>query len=212
MTVLVPLANIDLHEMLPMVVQHCPNASSAGAAFWVRQAAIEFCRRSLAYQVTLPVVQTLPEQALYTISADAWLQVAKLLSCKVGGRRMSLVTPAEMDGQGAEGPGRAPEAAAMAGTNTLLLYPTPTAEEPILARCAMEPSQEAAALPTDLFAQYAQAIAWGAIKWLAMTPEGRDPKLAAAAGDAFEAEIGKASAATYFNRARSGPRTTPTWC
>jgi hypothetical protein len=36
--------------------------------------------------------------------------------------------------------------------------------------------------------------------------------MASAMSSMFDDEVGRAIAATYFNRARSGPRATPTWC
>lgn len=219
MPVLIPLASVDLGksvdlgQALPLVLQHCPNAASASVEFWVRQAAIEFCRRTLAYQRELPTFQTEAGKAFYIVSTDANLQVSKLLACRVGARRMELVTNTELDGADAQEAGASgPEAAAMVGTNIMRLYPTPTAEEAVTVRCAMEPTQDAAALPADIFEQHGHAISCGAIKWLAMTPEGRDPVLAQAMAEAFETEIGRAKSRALFNRARSGRRVTPTWC
>lgn len=202
-----------LSEFIPLVGQHCPNAPSIAIEFWARRAAIEFCRRTLALQGTLASFDTVADQAAYALSCGAGLQATKLLACRLGTRRLTLVTPAEIyalaDMQSASG---VPEGAYLSDTSELTLYPPPAAVEAVEVRLALEPTQSAATIPDELFNQHAGAIAYGAAAKLAMTPDGRDERLASAMSGLFEEEIGRSKATTYFNRARSGPRTTPTWC
>ena len=211
-----PTRGVALSAFLPLVGQHCPSAPSVSIEFWARRAAIELCRRTLAHQATLASFDTVisPLTDTYTLDFGTEpLQVAKLLGCRVNGQRMELRTPAEFDkAWDLDTTPSAPECAYLSGTNALTLYPPPAAVVPVVARVALEPTATAASIDGSVFAQYADAIAYRAAAHLAMTPAGRDERLAAAMMGLFEAEIGKASAATYFNRSRSGPRTTPTWC
>jgi hypothetical protein len=204
-----------LSDFIPLVGQHCPNAPSVSIEFWARRAAIEFCRRTLAHQATLASFDTVidPLADTYTLAPGTGLQVAKLLGCRVNGQRMELRTPAEFDKVwDLDATPSTPEYVYLSGTNALTLYPPPATVLPVVVRVALEPTATAATVDDIVFSQYADAIAYRAAAHLAMTPDGRDERLAAAMMGLFEAEIGKASAATYFNRSRSGPRTTPTWC
>lgn len=202
-----------LAEFLPLVGQHCPNAPSIAIEYWARRAAIDFCRRTLAHQASLASFNTVIGQAAYTLDCGTGLQAAKLLACRVDGKRMSLITPADLDALPDPVTNNStPEGVYLTGTSQLTLYPKPSAVVAVDVRLALEPTATAAEIPDDLFAQYAHAIAYGAAAKLAMTPDGRDERLAAAMSAMFDDEVGRAVAATYFNRSRSGPRTTPTWC
>ncbi len=202
-----------LVEFVPLVGQHCPNAPTVAIEFWARRAAIDFCRRTLAHQARLASFNTVIGTPEYTLDCGTGLQVAKLLACRVNGLNMRLTTPTELDAlPDPVTTNSTPEAAYLTGTSKLTLYPAPSAVVAVEVRVALEPTAAAAEIADDLFAQYAHAIAYGASAKLAMTPDGRDERLAAAMSAMFDDEIGRATAAAYFNRARSGPRATPTWC
>ena len=202
-----------LQDFLPLVAVHCTNAPTPAMESAVRSAAIEFCRKTLCHQVTLAPFNTVVDQREYTLAPGTGLQPAKLLACRVNGQRMRLLTPAEFDAMpSVDATSGTPEAVWLSGTSRLSLYRTPALVAPVEIRMALEPTQAAATIADDVFFEHAESIAYGAAQRLAMTPEGRDERLAAAMSAMFEDAVGRVAARTYFNRSRSGPRTTPTWC
>lgn len=202
-----------LSDLLPLIGQHCPNAPTASMEFWARRAAREFCQRTLAHQATLASFDSVAGTDEYTLSCGTDLQPSKLLSVRFAGRALSLITPAELDAMpDLDETDGTPEAAYLSGTDKLTLYPSPAAVSAVAVRLALEPTVTAATIPDDLFKQYGQDIACGAVKYLALAPDGRDPALASAMATMFEQAIGMALARTYFARARSSRRVVPTWC
>lgn len=201
-----------LSELLPLIGQHCPNAPSVSMEFWARWAAREFCSRTLAHQATLAPFDSVVSAAEYTMSSGSDLQPTKLLGVRFAGRALALITPAELDSlPDLDETDGTPEAAYLSGTEKLTLYPAPSTVGAVVVRLALEPSPTATTIPDDLFSQYGHAIAYGAAKYLALTPDGRDASLASAMSSMFEHEIGRALANTYFARARSSRRIVPTW-
>jgi hypothetical protein len=200
-------------DFLPLVGQHCPNAPSLSIEYWARHAARDFCTRTLVHQAALPVFETDVGEPEYTLNCGQGLEPVKLLACRVDGQRMKLITPAELDAEPSLPSHPAmPQYAYLSGAARLVLHPSPARVMPVSVRAAVRPAKDAAEVEDDLLAMYGQAIAFGAARMLAMTLDGRDEKLAQAMAGLYEQEIGRAKAAAYFNRARSSPRSTPTWC
>lgn len=202
-----------LADFFPLVAQHCPNAPTPSIEFWVRQAAIDFCRRTLAHQAQLVPFDTVadPVTPAYTLPVPAGTQVAKLLACRVDGRPVALSVPSEIDAlPDWQAPGQ-PECAYLTDTAIMTLYPAPATVVPVDVRVALQPTQVAAEVDDSLFEQHAATIAYGAVASLARTPAGRDPDAVRAFGAMYEEGVARAMAETLFNRARSHKRTTPQW-
>lgn len=197
-------------DLFPLVAQHCPNAPTPAVEFWLREAAIEFCRRTLCHQVTLADFDSVANTAVYMVNPGTGLAVSKLLAARFNGSRLQPIAPAALDEVEPRTPSF-PEAILLSGLNQVTLWPAPATVAPVSVRVALEPTRTAATLDDNLAQEYGAALAAGAARKLAMAPDGRDEAVAMAAAAEFEAWVGRANAAVYFGRSRSGRRSTPQW-
>lgn len=204
-------------DFIPLVLPHVPGCPELVAEAAARQAAIEFCQRTLALQRTLATVNTVADQAEYTLTQSGEV-IERLLSVKLAGTPLELLDPADVDAESDPASSAAPAAALLTAPMKVTLYPTPaTAAQIIKVRAAMRPSQTSVALDDGLFERYAQAIADGALYRLLSTA-GRayaNPGLAADHMALYDRAIDEAKEDTFRGNARATRRrgAAPTsWC
>lgn len=187
-----------LNQVLPYV-EGCPDML---ALLHLRNAAIEFCERTLVWQATLSPIVTVLNQRTYPFAPalPAGATVAKLLSVKRDTQPMELMTEATTDAS--------TTGVDAAGTNALrsalVLGLPPTAGRQLLVRAALKPSRTATDIDDGLFEQYIEAIAHGAIGRLQSLPNKEwtaDPSLALGK---FEQAVANATATVL----RAGSRLT----
>lgn len=153
-----------LNQVLPYV-EGCPDAL---ALLHMRNAAIEFCERTLVWQATLsPIVTVLNQRSyLFAPALPAGATVAKVLNVRRDGQNMDLMTEVASDAN--------PAGVDAAGTNALrsalVLGLAPAAGRQLVVRAALKPSRAAIDIDDGLFEQYIEAIAQGAIARLQALP------------------------------------------
>jgi hypothetical protein len=193
----------------PLVMPWAPGAAEINVDAALRQAAIEFYKRSLAWWKTLDRTVTAANEAEVDcddLTADQ--SIVKLLSVKLDGRPLDLIRADDLDGLDDTGPS-APTRAYKQGSRTIALYPVPaSAGLYVTVRAALMPSQASTGLPDDLYEQDAEAIAAGALKRLCSQPgqSFSNPGMAVDKGLAFEAAITAAKVRAYTGDARTSAR------
>lgn len=203
-----------LSSFLPLVAPRAPGAPDPAVERAVRQAAIEFCSRTLVLERTLAAIQTVADQQDYTASYSGEV-VHRLLAVRLDDAELALLSQAQTDAMPVVPDGGTPEAALLVGPTTLRLYPAPTVDDmDIVARCAMRPSQAATTLDDGLYERYAECIANGALARLLQDAKSAyyDPAGAGAARAAFEGAVASAKSAAFFGHARTRPRARISWC
>jgi len=188
----------------PFIAPESPGSADIAIEAAARKAAIEFCSESGVAEKTLADIATVQGQSDYTIVA-AEEAVARLLSVRLDGLRLTLLTGAEIDDlPDLEGDAQ-PWAATLAGPLSLRLVPSASvADQKISIRAAMRPTQGATGLDDMVFERYALDIAAGAVALL-------EPKRIDAKARFLDA-IGRARVAVLRNHSRTGTRSRVNWC
>jgi hypothetical protein len=203
-----------LSSFLPLVAPKAPGAPDPAIERAVRQAAIEFCSRTLALQRTLATIQTVADQQDYTASYSGEV-VHRLLSVRLEGDPLELLKLEQLDPEALPVEGETPTGALLIAPTTLRLHPTPTlADEDIVVRAAMRPSQAATTIDDGLYERYAECLADGALSRLLLDQKSAyyDPNGAGAARARFDDSVGQAKAAVFFGHARTSARARINWC
>lgn len=208
-------------DFFAMIAPRAPGLAEITSEAEVRRAAIEFCRRTLAHQSTLGVVQTEANQAEYYV-VDVLMQddevIERLLSVKFNGIPLEIVDPADLDLTDESAAGTAPQAALLVDPNHIRLFPAPAlAAQSVTIRAAMRPSQNCTSLSPRLFERYADAIAHGALYRLLSTPQKSytDPGTAGAERLLFEEAVNEAKEDAFRGNARSKRKRgggSVSWC
>lgn len=153
-----------LSAFYPFIAPLVPGAPSIAIQQAALQGCIEFCERTLTLQRKLVAVNTVADQAAYTLT-QAGEVVAKLLGAKLDGKPLALVVPADLDDDDdITLSAAAPVEIELTGTMQVTLRPPPSvASLPLVVRAAMRPSQAATTVDDALFERHAQSIAhWAA--------------------------------------------------
>lgn len=199
-------------KFYPLVLPWSAGAFEGSVDDALRQAAIEFCQYTLAWQRMLPDIVTQAGVASYALPLGVDDAVAKVLALSIGGTPGQLLAPQQLDHldriQGS------PVAGYTADGVELTLHPVPAQSGSVVSvRAALKPSQSAAGVDDVLHEQHAEAIAAGALKRLCQQP-GRpysNPGLAAANAEAFEAAKRAARLSAFKGRARTTLRAKPVY-
>jgi hypothetical protein len=204
----------DLSEALPLVLpfaQHCPEDV---ALFNLRQAAMDFFHRTLAWRATLNVTAKegvgsyyfpTPPQSLVVKLLDAYVGDVQVPVVKMEtGRKAAMLTYQD--------------AIWTDDRETFHVRPVPGTqgiEQPITLSLsvALKPTQTATAIPTTQFNHHADAIANGALTRL-LLQRGRawgDPQAAARHSQVYEGAIGDLLALSARGHARAPFGVAPHW-
>jgi hypothetical protein len=203
-----------LSSFIPMVAPMVAGAPSIAIENAALYSAIDFCSRTLALQRSIASVNTVANQAEYTLT-QAGEVVHKLLAVKLADEPLHLLTPAQLDREQEPDPVETPWAAVLTAPMKLRLYPAPKSSSiAIVARAAMRPSQAATTIDDDLFERYGQAIADGAAGWLMQQPAAAyfNPQGAIEAKQRFLDAVALAKAAVFVGHARTAARPRINWC
>lgn len=203
-----------LSSFLPLIAPFVPGAPDVAMENAALQGAIEFCERTLTLQRKLAAVDTVIDQANYTLVQSGEV-VHKLLAVKLNGKPLRLPTQTTLDGEDdATMSVIAPTDALLVAPMTLQLDPPPSvADLEIVVRAAMRPSQTATAVDDGLFERHARSIADFACYWLMVQPETTHYNKGGAEVrfNAFEAAVGREKARVLRNHARSSSRPAVLW-
>lgn len=150
-----------LVDILPYVLVDVAGCPDILATNELRLAAIEFCKRSLAWKQQLAEVDTISGTASYAYAAPAGAAVARLEDVSLDGQDISVVTPAAGRDMVRRATG---DVFAYGGLATLTLNPVPAESgKKIIAYCSLMPSMAATSIPDELAARYVAALAAGAV-------------------------------------------------
>lgn len=166
------MASID--TLLDFVMPKAPGLTVELARLELRQAAIQFCRRSKADRRTLDLFDTVVGEPFYDLDApSSAVAIADVLSVTLDGERPPL-SPLRADEIPAEAQSRQdkPEwfSAAEGGTVLQLIY-VPQAVYAVAVTVAVEPVAGSTNLETWVARRYGNDIAFGALAELLATPK-----------------------------------------
>lgn len=157
-------------DFYPFVLPSAIGCPKPTADFFLKQAAIEFFTSSRAWIDPLPAVSTVVGQASYSFGASAEQQVIGIDECRIdGGDALDVGHDEEVDGDTSTGtPSRI-------WTDDLLAYSLwrvpSVADQQVVNKVVLAPSQSATGVDDRLFALYANAIAHAALAQLLALPD-----------------------------------------
>jgi hypothetical protein len=120
----------------------------------LRMAAQDFCERTRAWKVKLPVQLAVAGQSDYLFAPDADMRIVRTISATIDGRDAPLLMP-EQAGPGAHG-------ILVHDERSFTVYPALAAGQKIVFLCAVKPSHTASSIDDALFDRYGRAIGIGA--------------------------------------------------
>lgn len=157
------------------VMPSVPGAMNGVVTQAIRRAVIEFCRLSRAYRHTPSAVDIVGATSTYTITCPAETQVQDFTHVSVNGidivgrgnEWLDLhVKDWRTTAAGAARAWRHP------GTNQIQIVPTPSESITggLVVECALRPTEDSTECPDWIFADYLDAIRWGALERLYSMP------------------------------------------
>lgn len=198
----------ELEDAFPHVLPYVQGAPDPTVLYHLRQAAIEWCTRTMCWRADLDPVLTVVDQTAYDIPLPVDSALIRILGWSVnGGRPMKCVTPDA--GQALRLNSHTADALWTADKVTFELNPVPAeAGKSIVLTVGLKPSQDALEIPTSVFEQHIKHIAAGAISSIAMLPRQpwTDMQLAALKAGEFTDNLHRTAAAVSRGNARVGLR------
>lgn len=199
---------MTFEDFLPYVepsVNACPTMV---ALHHIRLAAIEFCDRSHVWQERLDILIADGFSTSYALPIDDQVEVSKLLDLEVkdgpNARPQEAVLVNALAGRRIVRRGCTELTAWTDNRRTLHVWPAPRLDAEIDLLVALKPSLTAFSFSDDVFAQYAQDIAGGALSMLYAMPrcDWSDPAMSQIKKAAFDDRISTAAQAASRGNAR----------
>lgn len=198
-------------EVLPEV-PGCPQPVALNA---IRNAAIEFCRRSWVWRVSLDTMPVYAEVPDYELEPPTKTKVAKILQVWFQGREIYPKAPDELNRLYARWPAETgtPKWFVQRDPEILLLVPMPltSIEDAVEAEVAIAPSRASTGIDSAIYEKYLDAITHGALARLfrSKSKPWTDTVLAADRTNQFDAAIGLAKVDAVKGHGRSRLRVKP---
>lgn len=203
-----PGPSVEYSYFMPFVLPYANGCPDLTAEFHVRQAAIEFFQRSLAWRQDLDAVMTVADQDAYSIPAPSGSSIVKLLSYTYDGSGGSLV---DVDmGKALVLNQSGVEVGWSIDRATFTVNPVPAEDDlEIVLHVALKPSQASTSIPATMFEQYVQYIAHGALAGVLDIPgePWTNPAKAADYRSMFNADIARVGAIVAKAAGRASGRT-----
>lgn len=161
-------------------VPHLPGCPYAALDSALRQAAIDFCEQSLAWQYNHPDIAVVPATSEYPFVPPADAVVHAITYADFDGKEIAAYTSTQglriWDWRHQTGT----PAYVLGGTTALTLVPTPDVAGTLKLTVALKPSVDAPGLDNAIFNEYREAIVHGALARLMLSPKKPygDPQLA----------------------------------
>lgn len=156
------VAPIAFTEALNRVLPYANGCPDQTAIFHLQQAAIEFFQRTQAWKQRLTPINTVANQDAYSFALPANSSIAKILKYEFAGQEADVV-----DGTMGQSLSINQSGLDAAWTDDRLNFsvtPMPlTAGQVMTFQVALKPTQAATTLPSTMWEQYIQYIAWGAL-------------------------------------------------
>jgi hypothetical protein len=158
----------DFYDLAMQDVPGCPLAAMDVA---LRQAAIFFCERSLAWKYRHPDIPVIPNTASYAFAPPTEAVVHAIVHAELDGRNMNF--------PGAEADKRIANWGDQTGTPVFILgspassilAPVPNASGVLTMTVALKPSSNAGGIDDSIFDEYRDAIIHGALARLMLSPK-----------------------------------------
>lgn len=195
-------------DALPNVLQYVQGCPDETAIFHIRQAAIEFFQKSLAWREELPITTTTLDQSVYVFKTPVGASVAKLLSYSFNDEDHTVT-----DGDMARSMMLGNSSDNLVWTldrNVFEINPSPEDGESVRVGVALKPAQDSTSIPGQHFEHHIDAIAVGAIARILNIPKQSftDHTLAMQMRADFEAKMNRAASAAAKSFSRSRLRVT----
>lgn len=191
----------DFYSWVLPSVPGCPNPT---LDLHIRQAAIEFCRRTLCWVRTLDPVEANGMDIRFDLDLPSQTQAVKLMAVAVNGLEYLLVDTQR--GLQLVRQGSGADFSFTQDKLTLDVHPLRARGDSIEVDMALAPSFNASSVETDVASPYVQEIAQGALATLQMIAgvAWSDPGLAAANKALFNQRV--ATVAMHFARGQGAAR------
>ena len=199
----------DFYSWVLPSVSGCPNPT---LDLHIRQAAIDFCRRTLCWVRTLDPVEANGMDIRFDLDLPSQTQTVKLMAVAVNGREYLLVDTQR--GLQLVRQGSGADFSFTQDKLTLDVHPLRGRGDSIVVDMALAPSFNASSIETDVASPHTQEIAQGALATLQMMAgvAWSDPGLAGANKALFNQRV--ATVAMHFARGQGAARvvSSRTYC
>jgi hypothetical protein len=150
----------DLVKFSPYIYPVLPELSDMEFIAYTRRACIDFCRRSLVWQIDLPTMDINTSQNVYPLTIPAGSELTHIMRVMVDEEDYAPVN----ESNGATF-GYAPYYVSRIETREMQLVKFPQSNSPngLEIRVALQPAQLAMEVPDILYTHYSEAIAVGAL-------------------------------------------------
>lgn len=205
------MANVSWNEYLPYVlpeVAKCPREVGRAA---IRDAAIEFCRRTGIWRRFSDPTDIIGGQAIYEFVPEEGATVAEVVDIRVLGRLLHPITLDALSrnsGDWMDAESVQPSSYFGLEPGKVQLYPRPEIDMPgaLVAQVTLKPSRNSVEGPGWLYEEWGDSIGYGA-KAILLSQQSRDwsgdPRLAAGL---FENAVGRARGAANRSMTRTNLR------
>lgn len=211
---------IALSAFLPWVLPFAAHCAEPVAKRAILDAAIDFCEQTAVIQLTLDPISTVQERVEYELALPnnqelvvlkrAWFKGTELVpvpTAAVGKPEAWRTTVPGVDPQAGD-----PQAFYQAARNVVGLYPRPQSSEAnvLTVRAATKPSRSATQVEDELFHDWAETIAAGALARLLATPGQSYTDMNRALGFRMDFQLGANKAKYRANYGRTNGELTVT--
>jgi hypothetical protein len=159
---------VSYDEFLPYVSQYVPDASEFITIDAIKQAAIEFCEKTFVWQYTIPAMDVVAGQNTYPMATPADTKSVGPIQVYYDKNLMVPKGPDELadiyrmgDWQQVSG---GPQYVTRMIKPEIILVPNPSTSNAsfLHIKTALAPTRDSTEIDSEMFEQYAEAIAWGA--------------------------------------------------
>lgn len=166
------MATVAFTDFLPEVLPKVPSCPNLVAVNAVRNAAIEFCTRTLYWHEMQDMGEVSSGGFPFYLEAPAGARVCKILSVRYGDAWMRPTTRDVLDllGTAWEADTGAPQKYLQETPDTLTVYPLPETAANMYLRVAFCPKRDSTTVDSTLFEEYLEGIAAGALYRLMSEP------------------------------------------
>lgn len=205
--------SVEYEQFLSQVTQYVPDVSEFVAIDAIRNAAIEFCTKSLFWQTTLASVPVVAGKATYTLQTPADTKVIQIVSAYFNENLLVPQSPDRLadiyrrgDWQTMTG---SPQYITQVIKPEITVVPIPVnAAGNLSVRVALAPTRDSQEIDAEIYEQWAETIAMGARARLYAQPKQPyyDKQAAVDATKLFRYDINRARIAVNKGLTRTSPQ------
>jgi hypothetical protein len=205
---------VPYEDFLPYVTQYIPDVSEFVAVAAIRSACIEFCEKTLFWQYNVPGIPSVANQASYVVQTPSDTKMVVMISAYFNTNLLIPKGPDELariyrmgDWQQVTG---TPQYITRIIKPEVRLVPTPYDAQTgtLYLRVALAPTRDSTEIDSEIYEQWAEAIAWGARARIYSNTrqDYTDKNAAVEATKMFKYEINRARMQVTKGLTRSSPQ------